>query len=299
MPACDRPLMPEQTPDAAAPPPDQAARDRIEQRARGHALRRSRSGVGEDVGLGPAGPGAGAGRARRTSPGGGHHLHRKGGGRAARSDQGRTGEGGRSGSRRRPRRARPGGPRPARRRSHRHAPLVRPAPALRAPGRGRAPAAGRGARRGQLVGGLRRALVVLSRPAPGRPRTRAHRAAAVRLGREAQSPALAGRGLRRQLGPRATSGCPRQRPTHRRCTSSLRPPPRPSGASAPTPCHDPSDKLRERLDEIARANGGAWLPSRTSSTSSRLSVRRPIPSCPASGSGVSGRRPPGTATWPS
>ena len=52
-----------------------------------------------------------------------------------------------------PRRARP-----ARRRRHRHAALVRPAAAVGAPRGGAAPAEGRGARRGLLGGGLRPAL---------------------------------------------------------------------------------------------------------------------------------------------
>ena len=94
--------MPEQLAvDTDRLPPDQAARERITDGPRHDPVRRGRCGVRKDLGPGRAGPGAGDGRPRRAPPHRRHHLHREGGGRAARPHPGRAREGGRGRPRRR------------------------------------------------------------------------------------------------------------------------------------------------------------------------------------------------------
>ena len=72
-----------------------------------------------------------------------------------------------------------------------------PSGCCRAPGRSAAAAEGRGARRGVLGRGLRPALGPHPRPAPRRPRARAHDPAAPRGQRRPRQAAIAGAGLRR------------------------------------------------------------------------------------------------------
>ncbi len=95
----------------------------------------------------------------------------------------------------------PVGARPARRRRHRHPPLVRTAPPLGAPGGGPAPTQGRGPRRGELGRRLRPPLEPGPRRPPRRPRPRAHHpAAGLRRGGPQQAP-LAGPRVRGVVGP--------------------------------------------------------------------------------------------------
>ena len=199
------------------------------------------------------------------------------------------------------RRGRPGRPveagrcrvaaRPARRRGHRHPALVRPAAPLGAPDRGRPAAPGRGARRGQLGRRLRPALVGVPRRAARRPGLERTLLLFFAAGVRAEALRVAGRGLRRQLGPRRRAGARTEapEPPDGRTTSFAQPL---AGVARRLARALPRSRRPLRLPprRDRRPTSPSCAPSTTSSTSSRRSTRARPRSSPSFRVGNSGRQ---------
>ena len=190
----------------------------------------------------------------------------------------------------------PDGARPARRRRHRHAALLRPADPLRAPDRGRAAAAGRGARRGQLRRRVRAAVERLPRRAARRPDARAHAAAPARHRR-----APATRSTRWRSAFEANWDLVEERVAGtgagaaRRRADALAPALRTRSttcARRASDCRDGGDRLCARARRDRRVRRAAAGASTTSSTCSRRSTptrsrsRRASASATAAGRGT-------------
>ena len=286
-------------PDAVARPTSRD-RDRIDRRPRRDALRRGRRRVGQDHR-------ARRPRRRARRPSGvaelardrRHHLHREGGRRAARPHPpGAAGAGRRADPDPEVVQPLPDCARPARRRRHRHAALVRPADPLRAPDRGRAAAAGRGARRGQL---RRRVRAAVER-VPGRrcsPTRDLERTLLLLLatGVEADGARRAGAGVRGTTGTSSRNACRGPAPEPPSRVAQL-------GAGAATrsttcararaDCSDADDMLCQRLDDIADYADAAAGHRRRATTCSTRSARTRRRSRRASRSATSASR----ANWP-
>ena len=131
--------------------------------------------------------------------------------------------------------------------------------------------------------------------APRRPRPGTHDPAAARRRRPSRGAAFTGRGVRRQLGPGRGAGCPQKRPNRRRSTSCSALPWSPSDEVCAEPCQDPDDKLRSDSTRSPRG-WPSWRRSPTSSTCSRPSAECRAEAARASASAASADRRRSTAT---
>ena len=243
-----------------------------------------------------------------------HHLHREGGGRAARPDPARARGRGprRRGGRRGPGRTRARG---ARRRRGLHAARVRAAAPDRAPDRSRAPAADRGARRHRVAARVRGALDALRRRAARRPRDRAHAAPRAQRRHHPHRPPHAGAGVQRELGPRRRAHGTRARPAAaRRCPRAGARRARPSCTSSPgtagrptTSCwycsanlatwHERAPRRARRVRAAAPPHRGHAEGERQPGPQGQLAQRVPggVGARPGEGAPAAGRRDRGEA----
>ena len=139
-------------------------------------------------------------------------------------------------------------------------------------------------------------LVVIPRPAAGRPLARADRAAPLRRWRPARAPCSRWPRPSTTTGTWSRSGSPRQRPSPRRFATSSSPPWRPSAMSVPsraatraTSCGSGSTRSPPRMAELAAIDGRA-RPARGPRAAGRSEAAQ------LQGRWNEARRPPGPAT---